>query len=632
MQGRITKVLNMKPIEILSMIEEAAGTRMFETKKQTAIKTLEKKQLKVDELTKTMTEEIDPNLTKLREERQKYQTWLAQNNDLISLERLCVAYNYCQCVEEIETFQTEKLTIQDQLISLEETETINKEKIDSLTKQIHDICHQRDDHVHVKLNELKTRESELSKDIVRLNTLYRNHDDTVKSESLSILTMKEQIQQNMIVIDERKSELLSLEQMVINGENDIINAEKQAKLCCEKYENACAGMADESNTDLLSLPEQIACLERRQRDVQSHIQQLLLRRDHLHKKCDESKKTIKSTQTEYNKLLKEQQIKQNEIQQIESNLSMESFNETHENVLRQQIHVKRGEIASIRDNIQNLSTQLNARLHFEFKDPVRNFDRSKVKGLVARLIRVPQAYHATALEIAAGAKLYQVVVDTEETGKMILKNGQLKKRITILPLNKIDNRMIDPVKMVSIKNLASSMGGQAMLGIELVGYDDEVKNAIQYVFGNAVICDSSDIAKAITFDKSLRTKTVTLDGDCFDPTGTLTGGSKNEIGALLTKLTEIASEESRVNGLEFEMAQLVCEFEALQAKGAQFRDGMVALESLRESLLRIETQIANCSYIEIKNQMESLTEELSAIDEVLRLFFAVKHYTLYITR
>jgi structural maintenance of chromosome 2 len=34
MQGRITKVLNMKPPEILSMIEEAAGTRMFETKKQ----------------------------------------------------------------------------------------------------------------------------------------------------------------------------------------------------------------------------------------------------------------------------------------------------------------------------------------------------------------------------------------------------------------------------------------------------------------------------------------------------------------------------------------------------------------------------------------------------------------------
>ena len=43
MQGRITKVLNMKPHEILGMIEEAAGTRMFENKKQAALKTIEKK-------------------------------------------------------------------------------------------------------------------------------------------------------------------------------------------------------------------------------------------------------------------------------------------------------------------------------------------------------------------------------------------------------------------------------------------------------------------------------------------------------------------------------------------------------------------------------------------------------------
>lgn len=46
-QGRITKVLNMKPPEILGMIEEAAGTRMFEQKKQSAQKTIEKKQQKV---------------------------------------------------------------------------------------------------------------------------------------------------------------------------------------------------------------------------------------------------------------------------------------------------------------------------------------------------------------------------------------------------------------------------------------------------------------------------------------------------------------------------------------------------------------------------------------------------------
>jgi hypothetical protein len=52
MQGRITKVLNMKPPEILGLLEEAAGTKMYEDKKKKALHTLEKKQVKVDEINK----------------------------------------------------------------------------------------------------------------------------------------------------------------------------------------------------------------------------------------------------------------------------------------------------------------------------------------------------------------------------------------------------------------------------------------------------------------------------------------------------------------------------------------------------------------------------------------------------
>jgi structural maintenance of chromosome 2 len=72
MQGRITKVLNMRPPEILSMIEEAAGTRMFETKKSAALKTIEKKGSKLDEINKVIEEDITPKLEKLRGERSSF--------------------------------------------------------------------------------------------------------------------------------------------------------------------------------------------------------------------------------------------------------------------------------------------------------------------------------------------------------------------------------------------------------------------------------------------------------------------------------------------------------------------------------------------------------------------------------
>ncbi len=50
MQGKITKVLNMKPVEILSMIEEAAGTKTYDVKKQNALQTIEKKNAKLNEI------------------------------------------------------------------------------------------------------------------------------------------------------------------------------------------------------------------------------------------------------------------------------------------------------------------------------------------------------------------------------------------------------------------------------------------------------------------------------------------------------------------------------------------------------------------------------------------------------
>ena len=90
----LLQVLNMKPQEILSMIEEAAGTRMFETKKQSALKTMDKKQTKVDEINSILAEEITPTLEKLRGEKGHYLKWSANNTEMERLERFCVAFSY----------------------------------------------------------------------------------------------------------------------------------------------------------------------------------------------------------------------------------------------------------------------------------------------------------------------------------------------------------------------------------------------------------------------------------------------------------------------------------------------------------------------------------------------------------
>ena len=50
----------------------------------------------------------------------------------------------------------------------------------------------------------------------------------------------------------------------------------------------------------------------------------------------------------------------------------------------------------------------HAGCNFSYSDPRPGFDRSKVHGAIARLVRVEDPSTSTALEVAAGGKLYQV--------------------------------------------------------------------------------------------------------------------------------------------------------------------------------------------------------------------------------
>lgn len=70
MQGKITKVLNMKPSEILSLIEEAAGTKMFEDRREKAERTMSKKETKLQENRTLLTEEIEPKLENFETKRE----------------------------------------------------------------------------------------------------------------------------------------------------------------------------------------------------------------------------------------------------------------------------------------------------------------------------------------------------------------------------------------------------------------------------------------------------------------------------------------------------------------------------------------------------------------------------------
>ncbi len=63
-------MMKMKPRELLSKIEEVAGTALYETRRLETLDTLKKKEMKLNEIEIIISKDIQPNLDRIKEQRQ----------------------------------------------------------------------------------------------------------------------------------------------------------------------------------------------------------------------------------------------------------------------------------------------------------------------------------------------------------------------------------------------------------------------------------------------------------------------------------------------------------------------------------------------------------------------------------
>ena len=97
---------------------------------------------------------------------------------------------------------------------------------------------------------------------------------------------------------------------------------------------------------------------------------------------------------------------------------------------------------------QRTEAQLKARLKFDYEHPgkVALMPR-KCGGVLASLVQ-PCDRSSQGPQVVAGGRLYQVVVDDEKTGKALLERGQLRRRVTRFPLNKVRAGRLDEKMLV----------------------------------------------------------------------------------------------------------------------------------------------------------------------------------------
>jgi structural maintenance of chromosome 2 len=65
---------------------------MYETKKTASLQTMERKEQKMQEIQRLLSEEIEPTLDKLRKERTAYLDWQKNKMEMEKLKRQIAAY------------------------------------------------------------------------------------------------------------------------------------------------------------------------------------------------------------------------------------------------------------------------------------------------------------------------------------------------------------------------------------------------------------------------------------------------------------------------------------------------------------------------------------------------------------
>lgn len=612
MQGRITKVLNMKPHEILGMIEEAAGTRMFENKKQAALKTIEKKAAKMQEVQKVLASEITPTLERLRKEKKHYLQWSKNNTEIEKLQRLCVAHQFTQLHEEVSRSADELLGMETESDRLKAEIGTLKAGIKERSAEAAKVGELKEKEYEKALDKAKSKEDSLSKELIKVNTHWKNKEATLDKEEKGLEAMQQQVGDAQGAVGEKMKELKAADAAVAAAAAILAEKEKTLQEVSAAYQAMCAGTTEGSDGDEESatLTDQIASSSQAAHTAEGEAERLTLRIGHLEKAIADAKKELKKSEKEGSKALRDRATLQAAVAELKQKLQGMGCDAATADRLRAELQQAEPQRDALRGQVETLAAQLMGRLAFEYRDPEKGFDRGRVKGLVARLLTLKDPAAATAIEVVAGGKLYQVVTDTEQTGKMLLQKGGLKRRVTIIPLNKISRHVVEAERIRKASQLAQQQGGSARLALELIGYEEEVRAAMEHVFGSTLVCDSLEVAKSLTFNREVGRRTVTLEGDSFDPSGTLTGGSKQAIGSVLGKLQELNSAAALLATTEGRVAELAAAFAKQGTANKEVGKLTAALEIKEHELRLLEERASQSVHGMYATQVEDQEAEL----------------------
>ena len=495
---------------------QAAGTRMYETKKENALKTLDKKQSKVDEINKVrrdnrssgvgrrcerhrhahphnafhtlslfcaqlLEEDILPALEKLRKERGDYMRWTSANDKLERMRRFCVAYEFVKATaaKESSSGTTEELKAQMRALATE-VKAIEAD-IAAHAAEAKRLCAQKDAQMTGELKRLSEEVDAVSKHLVQETAVWTNKKDVLAAEREAERGLRAAAAELEATIAQHDASAKALDAETAAARTAL----DALVLAAEEAERTLTGVQSGKGTgDSKSLAEKLAEAKARASAAEAEAKAADIRSKHLAKELTVARAALLAKEKDCNAAEAGLQAQRAATDACRQALQQLNFDAASLKLAEKDAAAAATAVSAAQEKVDSLSSQL-ASLDFMYTDPERGFDRSRVKGKVAKLLRVEDAAASTALEVLAGGKLFNVVVDTDATGKALLAKGQLKQRVTIIPLNRVQGRTATASQQAAASSVS---GGAAKLALSLVGYAEEVQAAMKFVFGAGFVC------------------------------------------------------------------------------------------------------------------------------------------------
>ena len=638
-QGRMDAILNARPEDRRSIFEAALGISTFRVQKDETERKLEKTRTNMTQI-KILEDEMKRHLPELRRQSTIAKKYIQVYDELRLCEINAYIYGYDNASQDKENGKKK-------LQGLKEEYNLKESQYAEINEAYDEMFHRRNG-IDGEITALRDKQVALAvkveknageKNLIqeRINSCMRDiesNEELIATSKQDIENLKHANEELDGLLVRRNEELVALENEVTQANEHFATVGKRVDEINQRAESLRSKL-DEAIQATSEANNKLVALQTEKGAIAERFEQIVASEAELTQKLQESAGEEGDLLGRYEKLRKEKENLENTLRQLNQqikDLEFKQFNLNKELTRKQQAYSgEKGGIDMLRDFAENFRGY-QASIQYLMQDAKHDKElASHIKGVVANLMKVEPKLQL-AIETALGARLQNIVTETEEDVKYLINYLKINDygKATFLPVSSMKPHGIERAEVLKEKGV---------LGVasELVSFDKHYSSVFESLLGGIVVVDTFDNAIAISRKYRYAHRMVTLTGERVSNDGSMEGGSvrKQSTANLLSYETQISERSSKLEELLKDMQQTEQEKGKLDAMLEETR---ATSNGVAESLNALKIEIATAkekietsntlSNSDKKNILRLSTEKEKLLQRMVQIDDAIQKYEI----